>query len=143
MKKVAISGNLGKIAVHKMSFRKRLSLYAMAALYIFAGINHFLNPEIYLGIMPPGLPYPAALVAISGIAEIGLGVLLVPQKTRRIAAWGIILLLIAVFTANAQMALDWHREDHAYEWIAWARLPLQAVLVWWAWRFTRKTSNYR
>ncbi len=115
----------------------------MAALYIFAGINHFLNPEIYLGIMPSGLPYPAARVAISGIAEIGLGVLLVPQKTRRIAAWGIILLLIAVFPANIQMALDWHREDHAYEWIAWARLPLQAVLVWWAWRFTRKKSNYR
>ncbi len=109
----------------------------MAALYIFAGVNHFRKPETYLSIMPPWLPYPAALVAISGIAEILLGILLFPPKTRRPAAWGIILLLIAVFPANIQMALDWHREGHAQEWLAWARLPLQAVLIWWVWKFAR------
>lgn len=134
MKKGIISGNFRKTIVHKAS----LSLYAMAALYVFAGVNHFRNPETYLGIMPPWLPYPAALVAISGMAEIGLGLLLFPEKTRRLAAWGIILLLIAVFPANIQMAIDWHREGHAYEWIAWARLPLQGALIWWAWRFARK-----
>lgn len=112
----------------------------MAALYILAGINHFIRPETYLEIIPPWLPEPALLVILSGIAEIILGLGLLWAKTRRLASWGIILLLVAVFPANIQMALDWHQTRHPHEWIVWARLPLQGVLIWWAWRYTRSTK---
>lgn len=120
---------------------RRLLLYLMALLYILAGINHFLNTETYMAIMPPWLPAHRWLVFVSGIAEIMLGTLLLPRKSRRLAAWGIIALLITVFPANLQMALDWHRQGHAHEWMAWLRLPLQIVLVWWAWRYTRRQGN--
>jgi uncharacterized membrane protein len=121
--------------------RTRLGVWIMAALYILAGVNHFIHPETYLRIMPPWLPEPALLVILSGIAEILLGIGLLWTKTRRVAAWGIILLLVAVFPANIQMALNWHRTGHPHEWIAWARLPLQGVLIWWAWRYTRSGQS--
>ena len=109
----------------------------MALLYIAAGINHFLNPDIYLNIMPPYLPQPNLLVYISGLLEILLGLLLLPRLTRRVAAWGIILLLIAVFPANIQMAINYGQTNHLGLWISLLRLPLQIVLIWWAWTFTR------
>lgn len=114
--------------------RKRWSTYLMSALYIAAGINHFWHPAAYIRIMPPWLPAHQLLVAISGVAEVALGVLLLIPKTRKLAAYGIILLLIAVFPANIQMAAEWWRNGHPNWWIAWVRLPLQIVLVWWAWR---------
>ena len=110
----------------------------MALLYVAAGINHFLNPEIYLGIMPPFLPQPLLLVYISGVGEILLGLLLLLPVTRPLAAWGIILLLIAVFPANIQMAVNYLHTQHPSLWIALLRLPLHGVLIWWAWKFTRK-----
>ena len=110
----------------------------MALLYVAAGANHFVSPATYLRIMPPWLPAHYLLVVVSGIAEIILGVLLLPQAFRRFAAWGIIALLLAVFPANIQMAIDWQQAQHQHLWIAWARLPMQAVLIWWAWRYARK-----
>ncbi len=109
----------------------------MAVLYTVAGFNHFIHPETYLEIVPLWLPEPAFLVLLSGIAEVMLGLALLWPKTRRFAAWGIILLLIAVFPANIQMVFNWHQTHHPQEWIVWARLPVQGVLVWWAWQYTR------
>ena len=109
----------------------------MALLYVAAGINHFINPDIYLNIMPPYLPQPNMLVYISGLLEILLGLMLMPRLTRRAAAWGIILLLIAVFPANIQMAINYGQINHPGLWISLLRLPLQLVLIWWAWTFTR------
>lgn len=120
---------------------KKAGLYLMSLLYAGAGINHFLNPEVYRRIMPPWIPAHAELVALSGVAELVLALLLLPLRTRRWAAWGIILLLLAVFPANIQMALDWHRENHAHQWIAWARLPLQIVLIGWAWIYTKQSAH--
>ena len=117
---------------------RRVSILLQSVLYTGAGIMHVVNPAIYLRIMPPWLPAPALLVAVSGVAEIALGILLLFPKTRRPAAWGIIALLMAVFPANVQMAVNWHREAHPHEWIAWLRLPLQVALVWWAWLLTQK-----
>lgn len=113
------------------------SLVAQAVLYVAAGINHFWHPATYVQIMPRWAPAPGLLVQLSGIAEIALGVLLVPRATRRLAAWGLVALLLAVFPANIQMALDWHRTGHPLEWIAWLRLPLQIPLLLWAYAFTR------
>lgn len=118
---------------------KKISLYIMAGLYILAGINHFWHPEFYLKIMPPWLPWHEELVFISGVAEVALGILLFFPATRRLAAWGIILLLIAVFPANIQMMLDYKAEHNLKLWIAILRLPLQIVLIWWAYLFTKAT----
>lgn len=106
---------------------------------IVAGANHFVSPATYVGMMPVELPAPLALVYISGIAEILGGLGLVWRSTRRPAAWGLVALLIAVFPANLNMALN-HLplgDDHVAPWALWARLPLQGLLILWAWWFTR------
>ncbi len=110
-------------------------LVLLAGLMIFAGTMHFVSPRVFIRIVPRWLPVPAALVAISGACEIlgGLG-LLVPA-TRRWAAWGLVVLFIAVFPANVNMAVN-RLPFGRYPvptWALWARLPLQAVLVAWAW----------
>jgi uncharacterized membrane protein len=124
---------------------KRCSLWLMAAFYVAAGIAHFLNPDFYLEIMPPYLPWHRALVAISGVAEIGLGLLLLVPATRHAAAWGVIALLIAVFPANLHMAIHHVQPAHAPAWMGqasplalWLRLPVQGLLVWWAWWHTHE-----
>ena len=103
--------------------------------FIAAGINHFVKPDLYRKIIPPHFPPPAVLVAISGVAEIvgGIG-LLIPQL-RRIAGWGLIALLIAVFPANIYMAVAPERipELHIARVWLWLRLPFQAVLILWVW----------
>jgi uncharacterized membrane protein len=78
----------------------------MAALYLIAGINHFVAPDFYFKMIPGYLPYPMALVYISGVAEIIVAVALVIPQTTRIAAWSLIVLLLAVFPANVYMASE-------------------------------------
>ncbi len=114
----------------------------MIAFYVGAGINHFWHPESYLRLMPPWLPWHNALVMISGVFEICFGLALIFSATRKRAAWGIILLLIAVFPANIQMAINYYNEANPNLWIAIVRLPLQIVLIWWAYTFT-KISNQK
>ena len=111
---------------------KHLSRILMGLLYIAAGINHFLNPGFYLQIMPHWLPWHAALVQASGVCEIICGLLVLYSRTARVGGWLTILLLIAVFPANIQMAIDWVQTGHTHAWVAIARLPLQLLLIWWA-----------
>jgi uncharacterized membrane protein len=101
---------------------------------VVAGANHFVAPAAYLGMMPSFLPAPAALVAISGVAEILGGLGLILPATRRLAGWGLIGLFVAIFPANINMAVH-HLPLGGRpipSWALWARLPLQAVLVVWA-----------
>lgn len=109
----------------------------MAAAYIAAGINHFVHPQTYRAIMPPWLPAHSALVFASGAMEVLLGILLIPKITRRFAAWGVIVLLLAVFPANIQMFLNFWNEEHPLIWLAVLRLPLQLLLIWWACQYTK------
>ncbi|MEZ0607560.1 DoxX family protein [Fibrella sp. WM1] len=111
------------------------SLYSMAAIYIVAGLLHFIRPRTYLAIMPPYLPAHKALVFWSGVAELALGLALLLPALRTWAAWGIIALLIAVFPANVYMATD-EKFRKIPAWVRWGRLPLQAVLIWWAYQYT-------
>jgi uncharacterized membrane protein len=126
-----------------MAFVKRCSLALMAAFYVTAGIAHFVNPEFYVEIMPPYVPWHRAAVFCSGLAEVTLGALLLPRATRRAAAWGVIALLVAVFPANLHMAINQVHPAHAPAWMGtpgvvalWLRLPLQGVLGLWAWWHT-------
>ena len=103
----------------------------LSALFLFAGIAHFKTPEAFARIVPPYLPAPYVLVYLSGIFEVlgGLGILL--PSTRWLAGWGLIALLIAVFPANIYMATGGIKIGGfpSQPWMAWARLPLQFVLI--------------
>lgn len=114
-----------------------LSRYALALLFVGAGVLHFLRPATYLAIMPPALPAPLALVYVSGFFELVGGLGLLPSRTRRLAGWGLLALLVAVFPANVYMALI-HEQLHIPGWVAWGRLPLQLPLLWWVWRVIRE-----
>ncbi len=120
-----------------MNRLKHISRWLYGLFFIAAGVNHFLNTPFYVSIMPPYLPWPVALVYLSGVAEIGLGGLLLFERWSRLAAWGLIALLIAVFPANVHMAL--HPE--LYPWASslglWLRLFLQGILIAWAYWYSR------
>lgn len=105
--------------------------WLLAIAFLLAGANHFRVPGFYVPMIPPWLPAPLLLVQISGVAEMlgGLGVLLPP--VRRAAAWGLIVLLIAIFPANLHLAL--HGFGSAPAWILWLRLPFQPLFIWWVW----------
>jgi uncharacterized membrane protein len=112
----------------------------MTLLYIVAGVNHFLHPQFYLRIMPPWLPLQSLLVLLSGIMEVVFGILICIPSTRIFAAWGLIVLLIAVFPANIQMMLNYHYQHHPQLWLTIARLPLQVFLILWAYQYTKNTA---
>jgi uncharacterized membrane protein len=103
----------------------------VAVLFIAAGVNHFLSPAPYVAIVPTFLPAATALVYISGAAEIAGGVGILIPATRRLAGFGLIALLVAVFPANVSAALHGMEVGGRAvpEWILWARLPLQPVFV--------------
>lgn len=112
-------------------------------LFVVSGISHFVFPDVYLRIVPPLLPQPKYLVAISGIAEIAGGLGILVSTTRRVAAFGLVLLLIAVFPANIYMAVAHvpSTGSAGKSWLHWLRLPLQVPLIWWAWRYTRRSQT--
>ena len=118
-----------------------MSLIVMIAFYVIAGLAHFINPGFYLPIMPPYLPYHLELVYISGAFEILFALLLIPIKTRKAGAWLIIALLVAVFPANIQMFINYLNTNNPDLWISIVRLPIQLLLIWWAWGFTKVKSS--
>ncbi len=129
--------------------RRRLKgplLLVMGPMYVVAGIFHFLVPGVYVQIVPPVFPAPSAFVYLSGLAEIAVGIGLLIPRTRRYAAWATIALLVAVFPANVYMAtsgvvvegIPGGGDPSAL--VRWGRLPLQAVLVLWAFWYTRPSD---
>jgi uncharacterized membrane protein len=114
-----------------------------AALFLVSGVGHFATTETFVKIMPPYLPRPRELVLLSGAAEIALGVLLLIPGTTRLAAWGLMALLVAVFPANLYM--DQHPELFpSIPPIALrVRLPLQGLLILWAYAYTRSRGPSR
>ena len=115
--------------------RRAISRWLLAAFFIAAGANHFRDPAFYLPAMPSWLPWHQQLLDLSGVAEIVGGIGVLPPRTRRAAGWALIALLIAVFPVNLNMALHdvQPAERHIDEWLLWARLPIQAVLIAWVW----------
>ena len=122
---------------------KRPLLYLMGPLYVVAGILHFVVPELYVQIVPPFFPAALALVYLSGLAEVAVGIGLLLPRTRRYAAWGLVALLVAIFPANVYMAtsgvviegMPGGGDPSAL--VRWGRLPLQAVLILWALWYTQ------
>jgi uncharacterized membrane protein len=106
----------------------------LAGFFVVAGINHFISPKIYLGMMPPWLPAPELANVVSGAAEIAGGLGLLSRRFRRTAGWGLIALLVAVFPANLHVALQGHMPGlNVSPLILWLRLPFQPGLIAWVW----------
>lgn len=110
--------------------RTRLGL---AGLLVVTGILHFVAPEPYVRIIPKALPtdWARPLVYASGVAELVGGIGLTPRSTRRPFGWFVVAVLVALFPANVQMAVDTPNVATIL------RLPLQVPLIWVAWRQTR------
>ncbi len=126
--------------LHPLNTAKTILRYVLAAVMVYAGVMHFRDPEPFAGIVPKYLPAHRTLVLISGFFEIMGGVGLLVPPTRRAAAWGLVALYVAVFPANVNMAV--HdvpiNGQHFAPWLLWLRLPLQAVLIAWAYWYTKK-----
>lgn len=114
----------------------QIGLIILAFFFIYVGISHFTKKNFFMKAMPPYIPNHEEMVIISGIAEVILGVGLLFSKTQSLAAWGIILLLIAVFPANIYMATS-GKFKKIPQWVLWIRLPLQLVLIAWAYLYTK------
>jgi uncharacterized membrane protein len=110
----------------------------MGALYIAAGIYHFINPKLYLRIMPPYIPWHKELIFLSGVAEVVVGVGLFFDVTRSIAAWGTILLLIAIYPANIYMYTSKVKigKTDIPLWGHILRFFAQLGLIFWAYTYT-------
>lgn len=109
----------------------------LGCLFVAAGIAHFIWTKTYASVVPDYLPAHRELVLISGVAEIAGGVGVLLTVTRRYAAFGLVILLVAVFPANIWMAQ--HPQQYAIpRWLLYGRLPLQIPLIWWASVYTRK-----
>ena len=107
----------------------------MAALYVFAGLMHFIKPKIYLRVMPNYLPYPKFLVLISGVFEILLGIALCFQESKNIAIYGIIAMLVVFLLVHFYM-LKGEKESAGFpKWLLLLRIPMQFLLMYWAYTY--------
>lgn len=130
---------MDKMAVQKMK-AKAFGQGIFAALFILGGIGHFVATDLYMKIMPPYLLYHQALILLSGVFEVVLGLLLLVPATSGTAAWGLIALLVAVFPANVFMYE--HPERFSLpSLLLLLRLPMQGLLILWAWSYTRQPGN--
>jgi uncharacterized membrane protein len=120
------------------------SRFALALFFIIAGTAHLVAPAPYLAIIPTYVPWPAIMVAISGVAEILGGIGVCFRSTRRAAGWWLIALLLAIFPANIH-ALSTGMVIKGYvlpAWMLWVRLPFQLLFIAWVYRvcLRRKAS---
>ena len=126
---------------------KTVMRFLLAAVLLGAGVMHFVDPWFFVQIMPPYLPWHWELVYVSGVIELVLGVALLVPATRQVAAYGAIALFIAVFPANIHMAMAHVQFDppppmgQPSPTAAWLRLPMQFVLIAWAWWLARDDGH--
>jgi len=120
---------------------RKIVLFGLAIFFIFFGVDHFINPDFYLSIMPPAFPLHKEAVYISGFFEIlgGLGVLI--SRFRKIAGWGLIVLLVTVYPANIYMALTPEAFPNISIELLYFRLALQFLFFYWAYVVTLPAYN--
>lgn len=112
------------------STARTVGIWLVGIFFIVAGVFHFVRPAPYVAMMPPWLPQPGLLVAVSGLAEIAGGGGVLIGRFRRMAAWGLIALLLAVFPANLHSALHGWPGTEFPRWVLWLRLPFQVLFIW-------------
>jgi uncharacterized membrane protein len=120
---------------------KVLLLYALVAFCLFGGVMHFVKPELYVAMMPPWLPAHKALIALSGVAEIALAILLIPIKTRAIAARLIIVMLVVfLFVIHIPESIGYYKTGDERLTGSLIRIPIQFLFIAWAWMFAKEKS---
>jgi uncharacterized membrane protein len=104
--------------------------YRIAALLLGVGTTHFLAPKQFDAIIPAELPgSPRLYTYVSGVAELTIGALLLPRRTRRLAALAAAALFVAVFPGNLNMVRLWWDKPWPMRIAALARLPLQIPMI--------------
>jgi uncharacterized membrane protein len=131
--------------MHEERGFKRVARWAMVVFMVASGIGHFAITDAYVAMVPASFPSPRLLVYVSGVAELlgGIGLVVPWPRLRRAAAIGIILLLVAVFPANVNMAIH-HISPfgmQASPAALWGRLPFQVLFVAWAWWLASSPRN--
>ncbi len=125
------------------SLAKNIGLYAMALFYTAAGINHFINPDGYISLIPPYFPAPEVCNVLAGIAEMVFGIGLLFRNLRIWSAWGIVCMLVVFIPVHVYFVQLGSCIPEALcvpAWIGWVRLiVLQPLLVLWAWTYTQST----
>lgn len=115
--------------------------YLLVALFLLMGTMHFIMPEQYFAMMPSWLPAQLVLIYGSGLVEIALAVLLIPVKTRALAAKLIIaMLVIFLFAIHIPQSIDFYQTGNKNFVASLIRLPIQFLLIAWAWPFTKETT---
>ena len=114
-----------------------LSLFGLSVFFVYFGIDHFINPDFYLSIMPPAFPLHAEAVYISGFFEILGGICVLIPSLRQLAGWGLVALLISVYPANIYMAINPEAFPEISIGLLYFRLPLQFLFIYWAYSITR------
>ena len=117
-----------------------LSLFGLSVFFVYFGIDHFVNPDFYLSIMPPAFPLHAEAVYISGFFEILGGICVLIPSLRKLAGWGLIALLVSVYPANIYMAINPEAFPEISIGLLYFRLPLQFLFIYWAYSITRPVS---
>ena len=116
---------------------RRIALLALSVFFVVAGVNHFVSPDFYTGIMPPYLPAHLELVYLSGLFEILGGIAVLVPGVRVLAGYGLVLLLVAVYPANIHTALHPELFPDISAFAHYARLPFQFVFAAWAYWATQ------
>jgi len=115
--------------------RGAVAAWLLSLLLVATGTMHFVSPSGFERIVPHFMGAQQFWVYVSGLSELGCAAALLLRPTRRVGALAAVLLFVAVFPANVQMALDSGGSDHDLfhnPLIAWGRLPLQIPLIAWA-----------
>jgi len=103
---------------------------------------HFANPGFFNDIVPPWLPPSESFwTYLSGVAEVVIGIMMLRPSTRRRGAIAAIWLFVCVYPANLYMTWDWRDRDVSEQIVSWMRLPVQFILIWWAWRIARSEDR--
>ena len=112
-------------------YLRYVTIYFLSVLYIVVGIKHFIDPDFFIVIVPENLLYPKLLVFVSGFFEVLFGVMLLYYRTRKVAAWGLILLLVAVFPANVYLYISETAQESlgVTKSQALVRMPFQLPLI--------------
>ena len=134
---MVLISNIFKALKLPVEWRRKFSLFGLALFFIYFGIDHFINLEFYLSIMPPVFPLHTEAVYISGFFEILGGVCVLIPSLRKIGGWGLVALLISVYPANIYMAMTPQAFPEISIELLYFRLPLQFLFIYWAYSVTR------
>ena len=111
--------------------------YLLVVFFVGNGISHFFNTDFYINILPKYLPFHLELVLLSGVTEIAAGAMLATPRISKWGAWFIIAHLVVFFLVHIDMIVHADRFPEVPLAGLYLRIPIQFVLIAWAYWFTR------